>query len=375
MDVKQEDDGFSMKTQTLNVGLVGYGMAAKTFHAPLIKAAPGLELMAVVSSNPAKVQSDWPDVEVVDDLNDLLAERLIDLVVIATPNDLHFPMAKAALTAGKHVVIDKPMTVSLSEARTLRAQADRSDLMLSVFQNRRWDSDFLTVRKLLDEGHLGRLVSFTSRFDRYRPKVPDRWRDRNKPGGGIWFDLGPHLLDQARELFGMPRAILLDQATVREGSEVDDDFVAMLDYEGLRVTLQASTLVAEPSPRFLLHGTEGSYSIFGLDPQEAWLKEGREPYEDWGVDPFPGQLTLNEGTDESPDLVTCEYPSVPGNYPAYYAGIREALLLKGGQPPVSGEDAVDIMTLLEAGRDSYRQGRWVRLKEGNGNLRRLYGSR
>lgn len=364
-----------MKTQTLNVGLVGYGMAAKTFHAPLLKAAPRLKLMTVVSSNRDKVLADWPEVEVVDNLNELLEDRLIDLVVIATPNEQHFPMAKAALTAGKHVVIDKPMTVSLSEARTLRAQADRSELMLSVFQNRRWDSDFLTVRQLLDEGHLGRLVSFTSRFDRYRPQVTDRWRERNKPGGGIWYDLGPHLLDQARELFGMPRAILLEQGTVRDGSQVDDEFVAMLEYDRLRVTLQASTLVAEPSPRFLLHGTRGSYSTYGLDPQEAWLKQGLEPYDDWGVDPEPGWLTLNEGTDESPDLVTREYPSVPGDYPSYYARITEALLLKGGQPPVSGEDGVDIMTLLEAGRDSYRQGRWVRLKEGNGNLRRLHGIR
>lgn len=360
-----------MKTQTLNVGLVGYGMAAKTFHAPLIKAATGLELMAVVSSNPARVKADWPDVEVVENLNDLLNERLIDLVVIATPNELHFPMAKAALAAGKHVVIDKPITVALSEARTLRAQADRSNLMLSVFQNRRWDSDFLTVRKLLDEGHLGRVVSFTSRFDRYRPLVTDRWRDRNKPGGGIWYDLGPHLLDQARELFGMPRAIMLEQATAREGSEVDDDFVAMLDYDGLRVTLQASTLVAEPSPRFLIHGTQGSYSTYGLDPQEAMLKEGLMPSENWGEDPYPGHLTLNHGTSEQPELLVEEYPSIPGNYLAYYESIREALLLKGGQPAVTGEDGVDIMTLLEAGRDSYRQGRWVRIKEGGNNLRRV----
>lgn len=361
-----------MKTQTLNVGLVGYGMAARTFHAPLIKAAAGLELMVVVSSSPDRVKADLPDVAVVKSLNDLLNERFIDLVVIATPNELHFPMAKAALAAGKHVVIDKPITVSLSEARTLRAQADRSELMLSVFHNRRWDSDFLTVRKLLDEGQLGRVVSFTSRFDRYRPLVSDRWRDRNKPGGGVWYDLGPHLLDQVRELFGMPRSILLELGSFRKGSEVDDDFVAMLDYDGLRVTLQASTLVAEPSPRFLIHGTQGSYSIHGLDPQEAMLKEGMTPGENWGEDPSPGQLTVNRGTPEQPELVVEAYSSVPGNYLAYYESIREALLLKGGQPAVTGEDGVDIMMLLEAGRDSYRQGRWVRIREGgNNSLRRV----
>nr|WP_300306250.1 oxidoreductase [Halomonas sp.] len=364
-----------MKTQTLNVGLVGYGMAAKTFHAPLIHAATGLELLSIVSSDAAKVKADWPDVEVVDNLNDLLADRMIDLVVIATPNEHHFPMAKAALTAGKHVVIDKPMTVSLSEARNLRAQADRSDLMLSVFHNRRWDSDFLTVCRLIEEQRLGRLVSFTSRFDRFRPHVPDRWREKSKPGGGIWYDLGPHLLDQARVLFGMPRAILLELSTSRDGAEVDDEFVCMLEYEGIRVTLEASTLVAEPSPRFVLHGTKGSYSIYGLDPQEAWLKEGQVPSEDWGIDPQPGVATINEGSDEEPHLVVHDVPSEPGNYPAYYAAVREALLLKGGQPPVTGEEGVEIMTLLEAGLDSYRQGRWVRLKEGNGNMRRLHGTR
>ncbi|MGQ7245824.1 oxidoreductase [Halomonas sp. V046] len=363
-----------MKTQTLNVGLVGYGMAAKTFHAPLIQAAPWLELAAVVSSSPDRVQADWPEVEVVGKLNELLERRHIDLVVIATPNEFHFPMAKAALAAGKHVVIDKPMTVSLSEARQLRVQADRSELLLSVFHNRRWDSDFLTLRKLLDDGRLGRVVSLTSRFDRYRPAVKPRWRESHTPGGGIWYDLGPHLLDQARELFGMPRAILLELASARDGAEVDDDFLAILEYERMRVTLQASTLVAEPSPRFAVHGTEGSFTIFGLDPQEDWLKEGQTPSDDWGIDPEPGHLIVNEGSAEAPTLTRYEQPSVPGNYMAFYTGIAETLI-HGDPAPVTGEAAVDIMVLLEAGLDSYRQGRWVRLKEGNGALRRLHGAR
>lgn len=284
-----------MKTQTIGVGLVGFGLAGRTFHAPLIQASPSLELNAVVSRDAERVGADLPAVEVLPKAAALFARRDIDLVVIATPNETHFPLAKAALNAGKHVVIDKPFSVTASEARLLKAQADRADRLLSVFHNRRWDSDFLTLRSLIDDGALGRVVSLESRFDRFRPHVTDRWRDRHQPGAGIWYDLGPHLLDQARELFGMPRAILLELATAREGAEVDDDFLALLEYDRLRVTLQASSLVAEPTPRFRVHGTRGSFVKYGRDPQEGWLKAGQRPTPGWGLDASPGTLTLDEG--------------------------------------------------------------------------------
>ncbi|MEQ6890364.1 oxidoreductase [Halomonas sp. CS7] len=366
-----------MKTQTVSVGLVGYGMAGRTFHAPLIQAAPGLELSIVVSAHPERVQADHPTVEVLPKLAQLLARRDIDLVVIATPNETHFPLAKAALNAGKHVVIDQPFSVTASEARLLKAQADGADRLLSVFHNRRWDSDFLTLKALLDEGTLGRVVALESRFDRFRPRVTDRWRDRHKPGSGIWYDLGPHLLDQVRELFGMPRAILLELATAREGAEVDDDFLALLEYDHLRVTLQASSLVAEPTPRFRVHGTRGSFVKYGLDPQEGWLKAGQPPTPAWGVDPSPGTLTLDEageeggGERETVALASREAPAVPGDYGTYYAGIARTLL-EGTPPLVTGESALEVMVLLETGLDSYRQGRWVKLKESGSKLRRLH---
>ncbi|WP_108445813.1 oxidoreductase [Halomonas denitrificans] len=369
-----------MKTQTLSVGLVGYGTAGRTFHAPLIQAAPGLELSGVVSTHPERVQADHPSLEVLPKLAQLLARRDIDLVVIATPNETHFPLAKAALNAGKHVVIDAPFTVTASEARLLKAQADGADRLLSVFHNRRWDSDFLTLRALIDDGTLGRVVDLESRVDRFRPLVTDRWRDRHRPGGGIWYDLGPHLLDQVHELFGMPRAILLELATAREGAEVDDDFLALLEYDHLRVTLRASSLVAEPTPRFRVHGTRGSFVKYGRDPQEAWLKAGQSPTPGWGVDASPGTLTLDEagevgetgdGERESVALVSREAPVVPGDYAAYYAGIARTLL-EGAPPPVTGDSALEVMTLLEHGLDSYRQGRWVKLKESGGKLRRLH---
>ncbi|MEQ6916086.1 oxidoreductase [Halomonas aquatica] len=365
-----------MKTKTISVGLVGFGMAGRTFHAPLIQAAPSLELAAVVSGDPERVQVDHPGVEVLPKAAQLFARRDIDLVVIATPNETHFPLAKAALNAGKHVVIDKPFSITVSEARLLKAQADLVERLLSVFHNRRWDSDFLTLKALIDAGTLGRVVALESRFDRFRPRVTDRWRERHQPGGGIWYDLGPHLLDQVHELFGMPRSILLELATAREGAEVDDDFLALLEYDHLRVTLQASSLVAEPTPRFRVHGTRGSFVKYGLDPQEGWLKAGQQPMPGWGVDAWPGTLTLEEGggdeeeTRESVALVSREAPVVPGDYTAYYSGIAEALL-KGTSPPVTSESALDVMTLLETGLDSYRQGRWVKLKEGDSKVRRL----
>ena len=353
------------------VGLVGFGSAGRNFHAPLIQATEGLELLAVVSSRPDAVQAALPEVAVLPRAAALLARRDIDLVVIATPNDTHFPLAKAALAAGKHLVIEKPFTVTLSEARLLKAQAEKVERRLSVFHNRRWDSDFLALKAVLEEGCLGRPVSLTLRFDRFRPAVSDRWRDRHRPGSGIWFDLAPHLLDQVLQLFGMPRAILLELATVRDGAEVDDDFLALLEYDGLRVSLQASSLVAEATPRAVLHGTRGSFVKYRGDPQEAWLQEGRRPVPGWGVDERPGTLTVNQGEDDSVALASRDYPAPVGDYPAYYAGIFDAL---AGQapPPVSADEALAVMTLLEAGLDSYRQGRWIRLKEGGGR-RRLHG--
>lgn len=348
--------------ETYNVGLVGYGFASKTFHAPLIMATPGLELAAVSSSDAGKVHADLPDVAVDATPQTLFARRDIDLVVIPTPNETHFSLAKAALAAGKHVVVDKPFTITLGEGRLLKGHADAAGKMLSVFHNRRWDSDFLTVRRLLDAGTLGRLVHFESHFDRFRPEVRDRWREQAKPGGGIWYDLGPHLLDQARALFGMPRAVLLDLTTRRDGAQVDDDFHALLDYNGLRVVLHAGTLVAAESPRFTLHGTRGSYVKYGMDPQEDRLKAGETPSPHWGVDDRHGHLTLRDGDDETAPLITSEHDTLPGDYLAYYAGIRDALLGEGGNP-VPVDEALAVMQLLEVGLDSARQGRWMRIKE------------
>lgn len=345
----------------INVGLVGYGFASQTFHAPLIQATEGLDLVAVSSSDAAKVQASLPGMEVESQAMALCQRKDIDLIVIPTPNDTHFSLTKAALTAGKHVVVDKPFTVTLSEGKLLKKLADDKECLLSVFHNRRWDSDFLTIKALLEAGTLGRVVNVESRFDRFRPEVRDRWREKAMPGGGIWYDLGPHLLDQACELFGMPQAILLELGALRDGAKADDDFLALLDYEGLRVTLAAGSLVADPTPRFRIHGTQGSFVKYGLDPQEDRLKAGEVPTPQWGTDSQPGILTLTEGEGENAPLIRSEYPTLPGDYLAYYQGIAAAIRDKAPLP-VSVDDALRSMALLEAGLDSHRQRRWIALK-------------
>ncbi|UYO73828.1 oxidoreductase [Halomonas qinghailakensis] len=343
----------------INVGLVGYGFASKTFHAPLIQATEGLDLVAVSSSNAAKVQADL-DVEVERQALALCQRSDIDLIVIPTPNDTHFSLAKTALMAGKHVVVDKPFTVTLSEAKQLKALAIDKERLVSVFHNRRWDSDFLTVKALLEGGTLGRITGFESRFDRFRPEVRDRWREKAMPGGGIWYDLGPHLLDQVCELFGMPNAILLDLGVRRDGAKADDDFLALLEYDGCRVSLSAGTLMAESTPRFRIHGTKGSYLKYGLDPQEDRLKAGETPTSKWGED-SPGTLTLREGDGEDAPLASHEHVTQAGDYLAYYHGVAAAIRDKTPLP-VDIEDALRSMVLLEAGLDSHRQRRWIPLK-------------
>lgn len=337
-------------SDAIRVGLIGYGYASKTFHAPLIGGTPGMTLTRVSSSEAGKVHADWPGVRVVSAAKDLLNDPDIELVVIATPNDTHFPLAKAALEAGKHVVVDKPFTVTLSQARELESLAKHCGRVLSVFHNRRWDSDFLTVRALINEGQLGEVCYFESHFDRFRPQVRQRWREQGGPGSGIWYDLGPHLLDQAVLLFGLPVSITVDLAQLRPGAQSTDYFHAVLAYPQRRVVLHGTLLAAAESARFIVHGSRASYIKFGLDPQEERLKNGeRLPQEDWGYDMRDGTLTRAEGDERSEET----WLTLPGNYPAYYAAIRDALNGEG-ENPVPASEAIQIMTLIELGIESAR---------------------
>lgn len=342
----------------IRVGLVGYGFASKTFHAPLISGTAEMELAAVSSSDAGKVHADWPSVQVVSDPQALFDDPTLQLIVIPTPNDTHFPLAKAALNAGKHVVVDKPFTVTLSQARELDALAKAKGLLLSVFHNRRWDSDFLTVKALLADGTLGDVRYFESHFDRFRPTVQQRWREQKGAGSGIWYDLGPHVIDQALQLFGSPVAITLDAAELRPGAQTTDYFHCTLTYPQRRVVLHGSMLVAAESARYQVHGTKGSFVKFGLDPQEDALKAGaRPPQEDWGYDMRDGVLTLAEGD----AMVEKSLLTIPGNYPAYYAGIRDAI--NGvGENPVKAEEAIQVMELIELGLQSAEKRQTLSLK-------------
>jgi len=325
-----------------NTALVGFGYAGRTFHAPLIAACPGLKLHTVVSSQTEAVHEAYPEARVAE-LDAALADPAVELVVIATPNDTHAPLARRALEAGKAVVVDKPFTLSLAEARELIASAEARGRLLSVFHNRRWDADFLTLQALIAEGRLGRLVRFESRFDRYRPAVRDRWREAAGPGSGVWFDLGPHLIDQALQLFGRPLAITCDLAVMREGGAAPDYAHAVLRYDRLRVVLHADMLSPAADLRFAVHGERASFLKEGLDPQEAQLAAGMIPgAPGWGEDPRPGVLV------EGASGARVPVPGVAGDYRRFYRAVAAALAGEGPNP-ISAKEAAEVMAVLEAG--------------------------
>ena len=337
-------------TTPVRVALLGYGFAGRTFHAPLIRAVPGLDLRVVASSQAEAVRTALPDATVVASAGDAATHPDVDLVVIATPNAAHAPLAEAALRAGKHVVVDKPFTVTLAEARALCALAEAQGRVLSVFHNRRWDSDFLALQAVLADGTLGRMTHVESRFDRFRPEVRPRWREQALPGAGVWFDLGPHLADQALQLFGLPDTVSALLGRHRDGAQVDDWCQVTLVYPRRHVVLQASMLVAGGLPRFAVHGTRGSWLKYGLDTQEERLRAGETPgAPGWGEDASPGQLLLGDAGAAVPG------PAPAGDYRRYYAALRDAL--EGQGPvPVTSAQALAVMAVLEAAARSAESG-------------------
>lgn len=327
----------------LGVGLIGYGHAGSIFHAPLLRAEPRLELRAVATSRQEQVARDLPDVACVHSPRELLADPSLELIVVATPNETHRDLALAALSAGKHVVVDKPLANSSREADELIAAAARAGRVLSVFQNRRWDGDFLTVKRLLAEGRLGRVHSYEARFDRHRSQIKAGWREEEKEGSGLLFDLGAHLIDQALNLFGPPESVTADVEIQRPGARVDDFFRVVLKYGSMEAMLGAKML-GEPGPKFRVRGEAGSFEKYGLDPQEDALKAGRRPGDEgWGRDRVEndGLLTTIDGAQRIETL--------PGAYEAYYAGVA-ACLLEGATNPVAGEEARRTLAVIEAAR-------------------------
>jgi predicted dehydrogenase len=324
----------------LNVGLVGFGFAGKVFHVPVIRAVEGLRLTTIVQRRGAP-DPRYPDVEFVGSVDELLT-RAIDLIIIATPNTSHHPIARQCLLAGRHLVVDKPFTTTVAEAQDLIQLGAEKRRVLSVYQNRRYVGDFVTLQKLLSDGALGRVTIFESHFDRFRPDPkPGAWRERPQPGSGLWFDLGAHLLDQALLLFGIPQAISADIRIERAAAAADDAFDVTLHYPHMRALLRASMLASSPGPTFAVHGTKGSFIKYGLDPQEEALKAGRTPEaSNWDVEPseMHGTLTTPEGTRT--------ISTIPSSFRLFYENIRDAILGKADLA-VTPEQALNVMHGLE----------------------------
>jgi len=325
----------------IQVGLIGYGYAGRTFHAPLIRATPGLELAVISSSRPDRVHADLPGIAVVTTPEETFALPSVELIVIATPNDTHVPIATSALTAGKHVVIEKPFAPTLEGARELALLAERNHRVLAVFQNRRWDGDFLAVTDLLARTALGELAHFESHFDRYRPLVRDRWRERAGVGSGLWYDLGPHLVDQALQLFGLPDRVTASLAAQRAGAQADDWAHAILEYGRLRVVLHASVLVAARLPRFIVHGQAGSWVKYGLDAQEGHLIAALTP----GA-PGPAADSEHAVVVDGVSGAETATPIPHGDYRQFYMQLRDAV--RGvASNPVPPAQALAVMAVVE----------------------------
>jgi predicted dehydrogenase len=338
----------------INVGLIGFGLAGRSFHAPVISAVPGLRLAAILERTGSEAAAAYPDARIVRNLEELLSVPDIRLIVIASPNETHVRFARLCLAAGRDVVVDKPFATSYEEAASLVEFAQKSGRLLTVYQNRRYDGDFQAILQLVATGTLGRIVRFETNYDRFRPNLkPNAWREQRVPGAGILFDIGPHLIDHAMQLFGCPEAVTADVRIEREGGLADDAFDIMFQYpKSMRAVLSSNILAATQRPRFLLFGTKGAFRKQSFDPQEMNLRAGKllkegpwgaEPEKNWGV------LALSVPA----DFTTTQrpIPSAPCDYRYYYANLRDTLLGRA-TPAVTLQQALDVMRALELARES-----------------------
>ena len=337
--------------------VVGYGLSAKAFHLPFLTTNPSFSVEGIVQPRGNSSREDYPQLQHYRTLEEALAGSDVEMVVVSAPNEFHVPMANQALLAGKHVVIEKPFALTVAEAAALIQLAEQQQKVLTVFHNRRWDADFLTIRQLLAEQKIGRPVMLVSRFDRFRPQIKHGWKEEPKPGAGIFYNLGPHLIDQALQLFGWPDEIYAHIRTERKEAVTPDAFELYLYYKDLTIHLGAGTLVSATWPRFSLLGTDGSYTKWGMDPQEDLLIEGVLPNgPGWGAEDEGAWGTLvtgdNSGTTSQP------YRSVPGNYNNFFSGLAQAIR-RGGNNPVPPGEALQVMQIMDLAFKSHQEGRRV----------------
>ena len=356
-------------TQEIKAIVLGFGLAGRVFHAPFVSAVPGLKLTGIVQRKGDEAAHAYPGTPILRSVDEAFSSDA-DLIVVGTPNETHFELAHKALEAGKHVVVDKPLTATSAEAETLAKLAASKGLILAPFHNRRWDGDFLTIRDLLNKGSLGRLVTFESHFDRFRPTPKENtWKESANPANGLLFDLGPHLVDQAQALFGKPEAITASVRRDRDNSGIEDAFDIVLRYPRLLAICRSTMIAADPSPRFLLQGTSGSYKKYGLDPQEPALVAGAkvppqtEAPDDWlhEKESHWGLLTTAPDPASPATVVTQKVPTHAGDYRGFYANVRDAI--RGvAKLAVTPESAILTIKLLELARESSEQERTIEVK-------------
>jgi len=339
----------------IRTALLSYGMSGRVFHAPFISLHPGLELKGSWERSKKLIQGDYPGVTSYASLEDILNAGDVDLVVVNTPTYTHFEYAKKVLEAGKHCVVEKAFTATATEAEELRSVAQKKGVKLSVFQNRRWDSDFKTVKSIVDSKVLGDIVEATFAFDRYNAALSYKThKESPSAGSGIIKDLGPHLIDQALFLFGMPGKLFADIMITRATSQVDDYFEILLYYNNFRVRLHSGYFVKEPVPSFVVHGKLGSFLKTRADVQETKLQAGEKPTKDGWREPESEKGLLN--TDKGKETIE----TLPGNYYAYYDGVYQAIT-DNKEMPVTADDGIRVMKIIDAAFLSSKEGRVVKL--------------
>ncbi|MGG3643566.1 oxidoreductase [Bacillus gobiensis] len=345
----------------INAAIVAYGLSGRVFHAPFLHTHPKFNLTKVVERNKEESLKRYPYVDIVRSIDELLTDEMLDLVVITSPNTTHYEFAKQALEAGKHVVIEKPFTVTSQEAKELGRLADKKGKILSVYQNRRWDGDFLTVKHIVKNKMLGDLVDFESHFDRFQPLQADQWREKNLPGSGVLYDLGAHLIDQTIDLFGLPHSLTAEIKSQREKAEVDDFFDIRLHYRTHTATLKSSMIVKTLGPRFVLHGTKGSYKKYGIDPQEELLDSGEFPDSPAYKKAIESDQWGQIETEWNGMAIKGKIQNVYGNYTSYYDDIYQAIK-ENKKPIVTADQAYKTIWLIEQMQKSSEEKRTIFLE-------------
>jgi len=344
----------------ISTAVLSYGMSGRVFHCPLLGVHAGFSINGIVKRNNGETIQLYPKAKIFRSADEAINHPEIELIIVNIPNEFHFDFASRALKAGKHVVVEKPFTITSAEAQKLIELSKEHNRMLTVFQNRRWDGDFLTVQKIIEEKRLGKIVEFEAHYDRYRNYIQENtWKEEQGPGGGILYNLGSHMIDQALCLFGIPDFVDARIGIQRTGGKVDDFYDIRMEYKNMMVILKSSYLVREPGPRYIIHGESGSFVKYGLDPQEQALAEGKIPgSEGWGMEPETIWGKLNTGIDggyEGP------IQTIPGNYKKFYENVYDCIR-NGATPIVKPEESLSGIKIIEACKESSQFRKAIRIQ-------------